>query len=200
MNTEGNRSRFYLIIGIIVIAGVVLSLMVGAVAGGIAGYTVANWRAQRLARAEVERWESEHPAPKSTVPQAQPTPEGRLPLLPGVPDLRGLLPFLNPDVTGAWVTQVVKGSPADKAGLQVGDLITAVNDDRVSATRTLADIIGKYKPNDEVTIHYLRGQEERTVTVRLGEHPDQRERAYLGVSTVLFFIRRPPRLQPWFNQ
>ncbi len=199
MNTEGNRSRFYLILGIIVIAGVVLSLVVGAVAGGIAGYTVANWRAQRIARAEVERLENERLAPKGAEPQAQPTPDSRLPLLPGIPDLRGLLPFLSPDMTGAWVTNVVKGSPADKAGLQVGDLITAVNDDRVGATRSLADIIGKYKPNDEVTIHYIRGREERTVTVRLGEHPDQRERAYLGVNTVPFFTR-PPRLQPRFNQ
>ena len=182
MNGENDRARFYTIVSLIAVIAVVLGMILGAVAGGIAGYAVASRRAEQIAQAEVEKELRRIPTPRSEPPTV-PTPEFRWPDWPGLPDLRDL-PFFSRqgETTGAWITNVVKGSPADKAGLRVGDLITAVNDDKVDEKTSLSDLIGQHKPGDEVEIHYKRGRQDRTVTVTLGESPDQPGKAYLGVT------------------
>ncbi len=154
-------------------------MILGAVAGGIAGYAVASRKAEQVAQAKVEEQLKRMPAPRSE-PEALPTPNFRWPDLPGWPDL---FPFFRQRTAGgAWITNVTKGSPADKAGLKVGDLITAVNDDKVDEEHSLSELIGKYKPGDEVKIHFKRGSRDETVTVMLGENPDQPGKAYLGVT------------------
>ncbi|MDX1992078.1 MAG: PDZ domain-containing protein [bacterium] len=76
----------------------------------------------------------------------------------------------NVEVTeGALVTQVEAGSPAEAAGLQVNDIITAVNGEVVDAERTLADRIRMYEPDDVVTLDVLRGGESLQIEVTLGQ-------------------------------
>lgn len=57
---------------------------------------------------------------------------------------------------GVKVTEVTKGSAADKAGLKVGDVITKVGDKAISETEELSDAIGDRKPKEEVAITYKR--------------------------------------------
>ena len=57
---------------------------------------------------------------------------------------------------GATVLEVTKESPAEKAGLQKGDVITKVNDSAVSSPEDLFEIIHNYKPGDKVKILYTR--------------------------------------------
>lgn len=86
-------------------------------------------------------------------------------------------------VPGAQVMELVQGSPAAKAGLQVDDVITAVDNDSV-ADGNLADIIGSYSPGDKVTLTVARGGDDantEAVTVTLGKNPDDATRAYLGI-------------------
>lgn len=78
------------------------------------------------------------------------------------------------DVTsGAYVyasenaNPVVAGSPADKAGLKSGDIITKVNDETVGPQGSLSSILGEYRPGDKLTLTVLRGGKEQTITVTL---------------------------------
>lgn len=82
---------------------------------------------------------------------------------------------------GARITDVVKGSPADKAALEVGDVIFSVNGDEISSESSLADLIQQYQPGDLVELNISRGVDEMDVEVELGENPDVTGQAYLGV-------------------
>lgn len=68
---------------------------------------------------------------------------------------------------GARVTQVIPGSPADTAGLQEEDIITAVDGQAVTEARPLDVVIGEYTPGDRVVLTVLREGRERTIRVRL---------------------------------
>jgi S1-C subfamily serine protease len=85
---------------------------------------------------------------------------------------------------GTLITDVVDDSPADEAGLKVGDIVLAVDGEELGGELTLADAIGAHQPGDEVTLTVASpaAEEEKAVTVELGEHPDREGTAYLGVA------------------
>jgi membrane-associated protease RseP (regulator of RpoE activity) len=58
---------------------------------------------------------------------------------------------------GCLVTEVVPGSAADAAGLQVGDVIAAVDGEPVADLPGLARIIRKHQLSDTVSVEFLRG-------------------------------------------
>jgi len=64
---------------------------------------------------------------------------------------------------------VQKGSPADKAGLKEGDVITHIDGEEVTKERTLADIIGDKKVGDTVTLTVERGRETLHIEATLTE-------------------------------
>jgi serine protease Do len=72
---------------------------------------------------------------------------------------------------GAMVDQPQADSPAAKAGVKSGDVITAVNGAAVKDARTLARDIGMMAPNTSVKLDIFRNGETRTVTVTLGQMP-----------------------------
>jgi serine protease Do len=72
------------------------------------------------------------------------------------------------DVDGAKVEHVTKGSAADKAGLKEGDLITRINDIKISDPEDLTEAVHKFKPQDKVTIAYKRDGKEEKATASLG--------------------------------
>ncbi len=72
---------------------------------------------------------------------------------------------------GARVTQVLAGSPADKAGLQAGDVITAVDGTSISGTDDLTAILARRSPGDEVTLTVDRNGTTKQLTVTLGTQP-----------------------------
>lgn len=104
--------------------------------------------------------------------QAQQQPEGGLPGFPGFgeqpeeeqPDERQGSPF---SANGAEIREVGAGSTAAKAGLEVGDIITKVEDRLIAGSDSLVATIRSYRPGDEVTLTYTRDGEERTVTLTL---------------------------------
>jgi serine protease Do len=71
---------------------------------------------------------------------------------------------------GAKVNQVSDESPAAKAGLKEGDIITKVNDIKIDGPATLYDAIGKSKPEDKVTISYIRNGKASTQVVSLAKN------------------------------
>jgi S1-C subfamily serine protease len=69
---------------------------------------------------------------------------------------------------GALIISVESGSPADKAGIQQGDVITKVGASPVADATTLTAIIRQAAPGSSVTVTLQRNGHARTVTVTLG--------------------------------
>ena len=66
---------------------------------------------------------------------------------------------------GAKINTVSEGSPAEKAGLKKEDIISKVNDKKIDGPKSLYDAIGAFKPEEKVTITFIRdGKEQKTTT------------------------------------
>jgi serine protease Do len=76
---------------------------------------------------------------------------------------------------GALVAEPQADGPAVKAGIQAGDVITAVNGVAVKDARDLAKQIGTMAPGASVKLTVLQKGQEKAITVTLGELPNQRE-------------------------
>lgn len=74
---------------------------------------------------------------------------------------------------GALVSSVVRGSPAASAGVQAQDVITAIDNTALKTDSDLAQTIDKHKPGDTVTLSIIRGGQQTSVKVTLGERPAQ---------------------------
>lgn len=67
---------------------------------------------------------------------------------------------------------VASGSPADRAGVRDGDVITKVNDVAIGSSGALTTLVGEYMPGDNITLTLVRGGNERTVTATLATYED----------------------------
>jgi putative serine protease PepD len=76
-----------------------------------------------------------------------------------------------PDDGAATFESVVEGSPADRAGLQPQDEVTAVDGKSITTGDELRDAIDAKKPGDKITLTIERNGDERTVQVTLGQRP-----------------------------
>jgi serine protease Do len=76
---------------------------------------------------------------------------------------------------GAMVDNPQDGSPAAKAGIQAGDVITAVNGTDVKDARDLAREISMIAPGTSVKLDVLHKGESKTLTVALAEMPNDRQ-------------------------
>ena len=81
---------------------------------------------------------------------------------------------------GALVQTVSNGSPAEKAGLHAGsstgrgaDVIVSIDGKSVAGADDVVQAVSEKQPGDSVEIEYYRGNDKRTVTVKLGERPAQ---------------------------
>ncbi len=70
--------------------------------------------------------------------------------------------------SGAYISSVASESSADKAGLQVGDIITKIDNTTVTSASDLMIAIRMKDPDDTVTITYNRNGKEQTVSLALG--------------------------------
>jgi serine protease Do len=78
---------------------------------------------------------------------------------------------LKGGVTGALVGQVAPKTPAEKAGLRSGDVITSVNGRKINDARELRLMIGSMSPGTKVQLGVNRGEEMKTLNVELAEMP-----------------------------
>ena len=89
---------------------------------------------------------------------------------------------------GALIAEVVQGGPADEAGLEGGaaqrtfqgaqidaggDVIVAVDDQRLELDSDLAELVSRRRPGDSVTLEIIRGGETEEIEVTLGPRPDR---------------------------
>ncbi len=73
------------------------------------------------------------------------------------------------NVEGVYITDVIENSSADKAGLQTGDIITAINEDSITSFADLSKVLEKYEIGDEIMIKAIRNGEETIFELTLQE-------------------------------
>ncbi len=162
-----NRFSIWHIIGLCVIAA---SLAVFALGSGLfLGYELG--RASSLSASVANRAQS------ATAVIASQTDQLPLQLAANHPYLGLEYETLTPQLAqrynlaiqdGALIRSITSHSPADSAGLQVGDIIQKVNDQPLTSALTLPDAIDVYKPETEITLTVWRAGTTAAYKVTLG--------------------------------
>jgi hypothetical protein len=182
---EENKSRTATVAIVTGIIALFLGLCLGAMFGGLSGYLVGRSTAARSAPAI--RPTRTTPVPLRATPT--PTPRGtRSGIAPtSVPAGPRSTPNNMPQ-EGVLIQEVIEGSPAADANLRRNDVITQIEDTPINADHPLVDAMSQFKPGDTVNLTVWRGGNTSVVKVTVGAHPDDAQRAYLGVR----YIEIPP--------
>ena len=88
---------------------------------------------------------------------------------------------------GVFITEVEEGAPADKAGLQAGDIIVDVNDTVITNTEQLISLVGQYKEGDTLQIKVYRA--EGLLGLTANENAPDGE--YMDVEVTLAIVDTP---------
>ncbi len=89
------------------------------------------------------------------------------PITPDIANAYGL-----PVQYGAYITNVSSGSPASKAGLRQGDIITSVGNIAINEKNSYINVLFNFKPGDQVTIDFIRNNSKMQAQVTLGTSPN----------------------------
>ena len=81
--------------------------------------------------------------------------------------------FGLPKPAGALVSSVEKGSPAEKAGIEAGDVILKFGGKDVNSSEDLPRLVGGTRPGGKAAVQLMRSKAPREVTVVVGEMPDE---------------------------
>ena len=97
--------------------------------------------------------------------------------------------WMTPEALGrVTVVAVDPDSPAEDSGLRKGDVILAVDGSEVRTPHDVVSAVSSAEPGDELKLTISRPEQdseeddELEISVTLAEHPEEGERAYLGVS------------------
>ncbi len=74
---------------------------------------------------------------------------------------------------GALVSQVYKGSPAEKAGIEIGDVIIKIDDTDIDDPDTLVRSVLKHEVGDRLTLLVVRNGKEKRIDVKTGVMPEE---------------------------
>jgi len=186
------KSLIGLGIALAVVAGCLLSLVAGALAGGAIAYLTARPSREALLPQlwrefvpEPGPWQEE-PQPEPGPWQQEPQPEPQVPEPWQMPPSEMLQPFAW-QLNAALISQVDPGDPADEAGVKEGDIVLAVDGKALDERHDLATLILGYEPGDDVILTVLRPDDETEITeiaVTLGRDRDEEGEvvAHLGVA------------------
>jgi len=72
---------------------------------------------------------------------------------------------------GVLISEIVRGSPADKAGIKAGDILTNVGDEPLTNSSAMLDTISALAPGKVVLLKLQRNQAEVVVQVKVGKRP-----------------------------
>ena len=87
---------------------------------------------------------------------------------PGYLGVRG-----NDESDRAVISEIVPNSPAEKAGLRVGDVITKFNDRTITQFQELVEQVGNKRSGDEVSLEVQRGEEKLNFKLKLATRPEE---------------------------
>jgi len=77
---------------------------------------------------------------------------------------------------GALVSKIIPGSPAEKAGLQIGDIITEFNGQQIETSGDLPPMVGITAIDEKATLKIIRQGENKTIDFKVGLLPDEDEK------------------------
>ena len=117
---------------------------------------------------ETVRYLGERPGPLSSKPADAQT---------GAPATRsssrrvsfGTVPDFTYSGAGVRLDDISAGTPAERAGLRKGDIITVVNDTPVNDLRAYSNVLKKLAPGDEIRVTFLRDDIEKTLSTHVTE-------------------------------
>jgi hypothetical protein len=76
---------------------------------------------------------------------------------------------------GVEILELIKDGPADKAGLQVGDVIQEINGANTDSVDDLMTLLGFFDPGDKIEIDIQRAGKDRSVSLELAKRPDHQK-------------------------
>ncbi|MEM7007518.1 MAG: DegQ family serine endoprotease [Thermodesulfobacteriota bacterium] len=76
------------------------------------------------------------------------------------------------DDSGALVSDITSGGPADKAGVKRGDIIVQVNGNKIEDMPDLPKLVASYAPGTKTKLVVVRDGKEKTLNIKLGELPE----------------------------
>jgi serine protease Do len=81
---------------------------------------------------------------------------------------------------GALVSKIIPNSPAEKAGLQIGDIITEFNGQTIEKSADLPPMVGMTPINDNAKLTIIRQGDTETIDFKIGLLPDEEQKAPLN--------------------
>ncbi len=79
--------------------------------------------------------------------------------------------FKLKDTQGVLIAEVVRGSPADKAGIKAGDILTSIDGKPMTDSTTMLETISALPPGKVAMLKLLRNQSEIVIQVKVGKRP-----------------------------
>ena len=79
--------------------------------------------------------------------------------------------FKRPNTRGALIAGVLKGGPADRAGVKPGDIIVEVEGSPVADSSDMLNLIAALLPGEAATIKVERNQAEKSINIKVGKRP-----------------------------
>jgi len=92
---------------------------------------------------------------------------------------------------GIYISEVVKDSPADKAGLKAKDVLLTFADEKIYTSDQLIKMLKNFKPEDEVELKVHRGKKTKNLKIILGEKEDT-EKLYFSGGSILDHLYQSP--------
>jgi serine protease Do len=77
------------------------------------------------------------------------------------------------EAKGVVVAQVIKGGPADAAGMRQGDIILTLNAQEVETSAAFSRSVAELRPGEEIKLGIIREGKERTLPVTIGKMPEE---------------------------
>ncbi|MES2564245.1 MAG: Do family serine endopeptidase [Pseudomonadota bacterium] len=85
--------------------------------------------------------------------------------------------FKLPEIRGALITEVLRGAPAEQAGIRLGDILVEVEGKAVTDSSSMLNLIAEINPGKQATMKVVRNQQPTSIKVVIGRRPPQQREA-----------------------